>query len=61
MLFHDLRRSAVRDMIRGGVPQAVAMSISGHRTVATFNRYNIVTGDDKKKALKDLENYRARK
>ena len=38
-------------MIRAGVPQTVAMSISGHRTIAMFNRYNIASQDDKREAL----------
>ena len=55
LIFHDLRRCAVRGLTRAGVPQKTAMSITGHKTISVFNRYHIVSPADRQEATRKLE------
>ncbi len=55
LLLHDFRRSAVRNMIRRGVPQKTARQISGHKTDSVFERYNIVSQADIIDAARKIE------
>jgi len=57
-LFHDFRRTAVRDMLRGGVNPDVIRSITGHETQSMMSRYNIIDDRDQRAALRIMHAHR---
>jgi len=56
-LFHDFRRSAVRNMIRGGASQTGAMAVSGHLTASVFSRYNVTSERDLRQIAESVPLY----
>ena len=51
---HDFRRTAVRNLVRAGVSQKVAMELTGHLTPSVFERYNITDDRDRRDAVAKL-------
>jgi integrase len=57
LLFHDLRRTAARGLVRAGVAPHHAAKITGHKTLSVFNRYDIVDERDIADAVQKLERH----
>jgi hypothetical protein len=51
MLFHDMRRTAARNLRRAGLGDVEAMQITGHKTSSIFRRYSIVAESDLRDAV----------
>ena len=52
---HDFRRTAVRNLTRAGVTDTIAMAVTGHRTRAVFDRYDITSEADLDDAAAKLQ------
>jgi integrase len=59
-LMHDLRRTAVRNLERAGVPRSVAMKLTGHKTESVYRRYAIVSEGDLSDGVAKLAKLHAR-
>jgi hypothetical protein len=55
LIIHDLRRSAIKNLMKAGVNEKFAMKISGHKTRDVFDRYHIVDTDDVVNAMRRVQ------
>ena len=55
LIIHDLRRSAIKNLMKAGVNEKVAMKISGHKTRDVFDRYHIVDTEDVVNAMRRVQ------
>lgn len=61
LIFHDLRRTFVTDAEHSGAPRHEVMKISGHKTEAVYRRYAIENREQRRAALAQIDEYRAKK
>ena len=55
LIIHDRRRSAIKNLMKAGVNEKVAMSISGHKTRDAFDRYHIVDKENVVEAMRRVQ------
>jgi hypothetical protein len=55
LIIHDLRRSAIKNLMKVGVNEKVAMKISAHKTRDVFDRYHIVDTEDVVDAMRRVQ------